>query len=105
MHVCFITYAQKKTQLYSIYDDAISMFRVKELKRESSPGRGVGSGGGGSTSTLGQAMNLLMNIPITAPSIFHPSNVLSTSTPVRPQVSNNVGVAYGLGQLFSPQLS
>ena len=53
--------------------------RVKELRRESSQsGTGV---------SLGHAMNLLMNIPITAPSIFHPSNVLSTSTPVRPHLS------------------
>uniref|UniRef100_A0A2C9JU95 Kinesin motor domain-containing protein n=1 Tax=Biomphalaria glabrata TaxID=6526 RepID=A0A2C9JU95_BIOGL len=46
--------------------------RVKELKRE-----GVRS------SSVGQAMNLLMNIPPTAPSVFHPSNILSTSTPQR----------------------
>ena len=37
------------------------------------------------SSTVSQAMNLLMNIPPTAPSIFHPSNILSTSTPMRPQ--------------------
>ncbi|GFO33259.1 kinesin-like protein [Plakobranchus ocellatus] len=48
--------------------------RVKELKRDSMR-----------SSTVGQAMNLLMNIPPTAPSIFHPSNILSTSTPMRPQ--------------------
>ena len=48
--------------------------RVKELKRDSLR-----------SSTVSQAMNLLMNIPPTAPSIFHPSNVLSTSTPMRPQ--------------------
>ena len=58
------------------------MSRVKELRRESSqssPG-----------ASFGQAMNLLMNIPITAPpSIFHPSNVLSTSTPVRPNLSRH----------------
>ncbi|GFR69175.1 kinesin-like protein [Elysia marginata] len=49
--------------------------RVKELKRDSLR-----------SSTVSQAMNLLMNIPPTAPSIFHPSNVLSTSTPMRSQV-------------------
>ncbi|CAG5129394.1 unnamed protein product [Candidula unifasciata] len=46
--------------------------RVKELRRDSSK-----------SSSVGQAMNLLMNIPPTAPSIFHPSNILSSSTPVR----------------------
>ncbi|BFY97058.1 hypothetical protein BsWGS_00098 [Bradybaena similaris] len=46
--------------------------RVKELRRDSSK-----------TGTVGQAMNLLMNIPPTAHSIFHPSNILSSSTPVR----------------------
>ncbi|CAL1527967.1 unnamed protein product [Lymnaea stagnalis] len=47
--------------------------RVKELKRDSVRG-----------SSVGQTMNLLMNIPPTAPSIFHPSNILSSSTPQRP---------------------
>ncbi|XP_005100746.1 uncharacterized protein LOC101848438 [Aplysia californica] len=47
--------------------------RVKELKRDSVRG----------SSTVGQAMNLLMNIPPTAPTIFHPSNILSSSTPMR----------------------
>lgn len=56
--------------------------RVKELRREGSQ-----SAAGGS---FGHAMNLLMNIPITAPSIFHPSNVLSTSTPVRPHLSRQL---------------
>ncbi|KAK7481620.1 hypothetical protein BaRGS_00027136 [Batillaria attramentaria] len=51
--------------------------RVKELRRDSGQSPAT-------SASIGQAMNLLMNIPITAPSIFHPSNVLSTSTPVRP---------------------
>lgn len=51
--------------------------RVKELKRDTAR-----------SSTVSQAMNLLMNIPPTAPSIFHPSNVLSTSTPMRPQAQS-----------------
>ncbi|KAH9503198.1 Kinesin-like protein kif24 [Bulinus truncatus] len=46
--------------------------RVKELKRDSVR-----------SSSVGQAMNLLMNIPPTAPSIFHPSNILLSSTPQR----------------------
>lgn len=48
------------------------MSRVKELRRDSSK-----------SGTVGQAMNLLMNIPPTAHSMFHPSNILSSSTPVR----------------------
>ncbi|XP_067664955.1 uncharacterized protein [Haliotis asinina] len=47
--------------------------RVKELKRDGSRG-----------TTSSQAENLLMNIPISAPSVFHPSNILSCSTPMRP---------------------
>ncbi|XP_076443303.1 uncharacterized protein LOC143281904 isoform X2 [Babylonia areolata] len=58
--------------------------RVKELRRDSGPTAGGGA-------SFGQAMNLLMNIPITAPSVFHPSNVLSTSTPVRPRLHDPPG--------------
>ncbi|XP_071109625.1 uncharacterized protein [Haliotis cracherodii] len=47
--------------------------RVKELKRDGSRG-----------TTSSQAENLLMNIPISVPSVFHPSNILSCSTPMRP---------------------
>ncbi|XP_041371129.1 uncharacterized protein LOC121384701 [Gigantopelta aegis] len=53
--------------------------RVKELKRHTSS----------KGPTTRQAMNLLMNIPITAPSIFHPSSVPSTSTPMRPSARSN----------------
>lgn len=54
-------------------------YRVKELKKDSIR-----------TSSVGHEMNLLMNIPPTAPSIFHPSNILSSSTPSRRSVSSRI---------------
>ncbi|XP_059171557.1 mucin-5AC-like isoform X2 [Physella acuta] len=47
--------------------------RVKELRRENTR-----------SSSVGHTMNLLMNIPPPAPTAFHPSNILSSSTPQRP---------------------
>ncbi|OWF46911.1 uncharacterized protein LOC110454998 [Mizuhopecten yessoensis] len=47
--------------------------RVKELRRD--------PGAGGTRASL--ATNILMNIPLQAPSVFQPSNVLCSSTPMR----------------------
>lgn len=69
--------------------------RVKELRRESGQGSGT-------SASIGQAMNLLMNIPITAPSIFHPSNVLSTSTPVRPSTRSQQAHSSAADITFDP---
>ncbi|XP_060072223.1 uncharacterized protein LOC132552097 [Ylistrum balloti] len=51
--------------------------RVKELRRD--PGSGV--------TRASLASNILMNIPLQAPSAFQPSNVLCSSTPMRHRAS------------------
>ncbi|XP_062577670.1 uncharacterized protein LOC134239507 [Saccostrea cucullata] len=48
--------------------------RVKELRRESSSGMRAST-----------ASNILMNIPLTAPSVFQPGNILCSSTPIKPK--------------------
>ncbi|XP_052791398.1 uncharacterized protein LOC128225569 [Mya arenaria] len=54
--------------------------RVKELRR-SSQGSQQASSTRGSTNVA--MSNILMNIPASAPSIFQPSNILCSSTPMR----------------------
>ncbi|KAK6188934.1 hypothetical protein SNE40_005008 [Patella caerulea] len=51
--------------------------RVKELKRDSK------------NTNISQTVNLLMNIPITAPSVFNPHNVLASSTPMKSQMTRH----------------
>lgn len=67
--------------------------RVKQLKKESPNVM---------SSSVGQAMNLLMNIPLTTPSFFHPTNVLSTSTPLRPHPSRSSHLNPAADMTFDP---
>ncbi|XP_069137468.1 uncharacterized protein [Argopecten irradians] len=63
--------------------------RVKELRRDPSAG--------GTRASL--ASNILMNIPLQAPSAFQPSNVLCSSTPMRHRPSRQQNVSRTVSDL------